>query len=623
MLSADTLRQKYLDFFQSKGHAIIPSASLLPENDPTTLFTGSGMQPMLPYLLGQPHPLGPRLANSQKCFRSSDIADVGDNRHTTFFEMLGNWSLGDYFKEEQIAWIFTFVVHELGMDPNRLFVTVFRGNPRFSLKKDETSIRIWKQMFAGVGIQALDVDSPEKLGMQGGHIFSYDERKNWWSRAGIADNMPVGEPGGPDTEMFWDFGVEHRLHEASMYKEQPCHVNCDCGRFMEIGNSVFMEYMKSSSEVLPLKQKNVDFGGGLERLLAAKQDNPDMFRIDLFAKALRTLEMMSNKQYGTENKETRAFRVILDHLRAATFLLSDGITPSNKDQGYFVRRLLRRAIRFSHSISIQDIFCGKVAASYISAYEKSYPQLVAKQDTILEAMEEEEKKFRKTLHDGLKIFERIAKGKNAASTLSGEETFNLYQTYGFPFELTEELAAERNIAVDTVGFQKELVSHQEKSRLGAEQKFSGGLADHSEKCVQYHTATHLLQQALRRVLGEHVLQRGSNITNERLRFDFSHQRKMTKEEIAAVEKLVNEQIEAALPVEWKILPIEEAEKLGAIGLFEEKYGDNVKVYKIGDFSLEFCGGPHVENTSNLVGRFKILKEEACSAGVRRIKAVLQ
>lgn len=641
-MTTNELRQRYLEFFQERGHAILPSASLLPENDPTTLFTSSGMQPLVPYLLGQKHPQGNRLANSQKCFRTQDIDEVGDNRHTTFFEMLGNWSLGDYFKSEQISWLFEFLTAKLGLDPARLYVTCFRGNEKLGIPRDEAAAALWQEEFKRVGIEAAAVDFSEQDGMRGGRIFYYDEKKNWWSRAGVPEKMPVGEPGGPDAEVFWDFSAHLGLHERSAWKDQPCHVNCDCGRFLEIGNSVFMEYGKTEAGFASLPQKNVDFGGGLERLMAAVQNNPDIFMIDIFTPMRATIERVSGRRYGEDQAVNKSFRVILDHLRAATFLIADGASPSNKDQGYFTRRLMRRSIRYAHQLGITENFCAEAALSVVAAYRDSYPNLATHQELITGQMTEEEEKFRQTLQKGMKKFEEEIKkignekremGKE--SVMGGEETFDLYQTYGFPFELTQELAKERGLAVDVSGFAEEKTKHQSISRAGAEKKFHGGLADQSEKTVRGHTATHLLHAALRKVLGEQVQQKGSNITPERVRFDFSHPAKLAPEELKRVEDLVNAAIKRDYPVTWRELKTEAAYKKNVIGLFPERYDEIVKVYTVGDpdqpmtadptqptFSQEICGGPHVERTLQ-VGKFKIVKEEALGAGLRRIKAVLE
>ncbi|MFA6427448.1 MAG: alanine--tRNA ligase [Candidatus Magasanikbacteria bacterium] len=634
MITSHELRTKYLEFFKSKGHVVIPSASLLPENDPTTLFTGSGMQPMVPYLLGQTHPLGTRIADSQKAFRTQDVDEVGDNRHTTFFEMLGNWSLGDYFKNEQIPWMFEFLIKELKLDPQRIYASCFRGKEDIGIPQDEESAKLWQKQFASVGIDAPIVNFPEKDGMQNGRIFYYDAKKNWWSRAGVPDNMPVGEPGGPDSEMFWDFGSELQLHEKSEWKDKPCHINCDCGRFTEIGNNVFMAYKKTEKGFELLEHKNVDFGGGLERLATAINDNPDIFLIDLFKPIREKLEAVSGKTYGENPDETKAFRIIMDHMRATTFLICDGAVPSNKDQGYFTRRWMRRMVRFADGLGIKNNFCSQLAEAVIEEYKTAYPDLLEKKQIILAEMEKEENKFRNTLAQGLKEFEQRSGSNDQGTMINGREAFDLYQSYGFPLEMTIELAQEKGKKVDVNTFNEEMKKHQELSRLGSEHKFKGGLADTGEMSVKYHTATHLLHAALRKVLGEHVAQKGSNITAERLRFDFSHPDKMTEEQKKQVEDLVNSAIQKDYSVTFVEMSVHEAKELGAIGLFGDKYGDKVKVYSVGDptqksfadvssptFSKEICGGPHVEHTG-VLGHFKIQKEEASSAGVRRIKALL-
>ncbi|PJA46021.1 alanine--tRNA ligase [Candidatus Uhrbacteria bacterium CG_4_9_14_3_um_filter_50_9] len=621
------IRKAYLNFFEKQGHHIIPSSSLLPENDPTTLFTGSGMQPMVPFLLGEKHPDGVRISDSQKCFRSQDIEEVGDNRHTTFFEMLGNWSLGDYFKQEQIPWIFEFLTEEIGLDAKNLYITVFRGNKELGIERDTESVQLWKDVFASKGIEAKDIDFAERDGMQDGRIFYYDESKNWWSRSGVPKNMPVGEPGGPDSEMFWDFGAELGLHETSLFKDEPCHVNCDCGRFLEIGNSVFMEYRKTESGFEALPNKNVDFGGGLERMAAAVNGDPDIFRISVFTKALQALQDQSGSTYGENEQETKGFRVVLDHIRAATFLIGDGIVPSNKDQGYFVRRLIRRAIRFGKRLGVEKGFTARIAEAFIEEYVESYPSLQEKKHIIVDELSREEDRFMKTLEKGEKEFEKI----RLEGVVSGKDAFILYSTYGFPLELTTEMVEEAGEQIDLETFKKEFEEHRAMSRAGSEQKFTGGLADHSDATVKLHTATHMLHQALRTVLGDHVFQKGSNITPERLRFDFSHSDKMTDEEKHRVEEIVNEQIHKDLPVHYEVLDLNEAKKRGAVGVFDDKYaqlGGKIKVYFIGEqvtgeyFSTEVCGGPHVERTGSM-GIFRIKKEESVAAGVRRIKAVLE
>ncbi|MEK7536091.1 MAG: alanine--tRNA ligase-related protein [Patescibacteria group bacterium] len=585
-MKVSEVREKYLEFMKSKGHTIVSGASLVPENDPTTLFTSSGMQPLVPYLLGREHPAGVRIANSQRSFRAQDIEEVGDNRHTTYFEMLGNWSFGDadatagagYFKKEQLSWFYEFVTEIIEIDKERLSVTCFEGDEKFGLPRDNESFEIWKS-----------------LGVPEERIFFYGGKKNWWSRGGPPENTPVGDPAGPDSEVFYDFGIEPGLHEQSEWKNETCHPNCGCGRFMEIGNSVFMEYKRESSDnFVKLPRRNVDFGGGLERITAGSIKNPDIFMIDIFEPFRKLLEQTSGKKYG-EGLYTRSFRIVMDHVRAAHALIEDGVRPSNTEQGYVLRRLIRRAIVHADKLGIPQgqLFENEVA-------------------------NEEEMRFRETLKRGMREIER------------GEtDVFKLATSYGLPVEVLKEI-----MDVDDKRLHEQIEEHREKSRAGSEGKFKGGLADTSDMSVKYHTATHLLQQALRTVLGKHVVQKGSNITPERLRFDFSHTQKMTDEEKKQVEELVNEQIRLALPVTYQDLPLDEAQKMGAIGLFEEKYNDKVRVFKIGDFSLEFCGGPHVGNTRELANnpdaskvgvkmRFRILKEEAVSSGIRRIKAVLE
>ena len=639
MLGFHEIRSRYLEYFQKQNHTIVPSSSLLPENDPTTLFTGSGMQPMVPFLLGQQHPLGTRIVDSQKCFRSQDIEEVGDNRHTTFFEMLGNWSLGDYFKKEQIPWMFDFLTNTeqgLGLDPQHLYFTCFRGNEEIGIPKDTESAELWQALLQKKNIDAQIIDFPERDGMQSGRIFYYDEKKNWWSRAGIPGNMPVGEPGGPDTEMFWDFGEHLGLHEASQWSKEPCHVNCDCGRFLEIGNNVFMQYQRTETGYELLPQKNVDFGGGLERLAAAVRNDRDVFMIDIFTPLKTLLEHASGKKY-TDNDPTitKAFRVILDHIRAATFLIADNAIPSNKDQGYFTRRLIRRAVRFAHHLGIKNNFCASIAEAVIEGYREAYPKLLEQKKLVLSELEKEEIKFKRTIDQGIKKFNELLKEHPTNTILSTEDVFDLYQSYGFPFEITQELAIEHGRNVDEQQFRIKVKQHQEESRAGSEQKFKGGLIDHSDMSVKYHTATHLLHAAVLKILGSHAVQKGSNITPERLRFDFAHNEKLTTEEIQAVENLVNAAITRDYPVSFQIIPVAEAKAKQAIGLFAGKYEEMVKVYTVGDpeglpvadpnaptFSREFCGGPHVPHTG-VIGHFKIMKEEAVSAGVRRIKAIVE
>ncbi len=591
------------------------------------------MQPLVPYLLGQEHPQGGRLVNSQKCFRSVDIDEIGDNRHHTFFEMLGNWSFGDYFKEEQLRWFFEFLVDDLGIDPKKLFVTVFSGDPDYSIPADTQSVETWKKLFKERDVTAKDIrlDSEEnaaKTGMQDGRIFYY-KAKNWWSRAGTPEKMPVGEPGGPDSEVFYCF--EEVKHDSRFGEH--CHPNCDCGRFLEIGNSVFMEYRKNPDGTFgQLPKKNVDFGGGLERIAMAVGNNHDSFSLDVFQAIIHTLERLSGFKYEHPQHQT-SMRVIADHLRAAAFLIGDGVVPSNTDQGYYVRRLIRRAVRHLDLLGVHQHDLAHLVPTILSYYEEAYPKTFEKRFEIEEEVSKEEQKFRKTLEIGLKELRKI--GGNDCALINGENLFVLFSTYGFPLELSiEQLEHQDKVAITSSSKEKwqeefwsEFKKHQELSRSGAEQKFKGGLADVSEKSLKYHTATHLLHQALFEVLGPSVSQKGSNITPERLRFDFTHDKKMTDEEKLAVEKIVNRVIKQALPVQKIIMSKGEALKTGAKHFFGEKYGDEVSIYFVGNdlnsaFSKEFCGGPHVTNTSEL-GHFKIVKEEAVSAGVRRIRGILE
>lgn len=622
---SDHLRKRYLDFFAKHGHAVVPSSPLRPENDPTTLFTGSGMQPMLPYFLGEVHPLGKRIADSQKSFRTQDIEEVGDNRHTTFFEMLGNWSFGDYFKTEQIAWMWEFLTKELQINPSRLYFTCFRGNDDLHIAQDTESAELWKKHFALAGIDAKITDFPERDGMQGGRIFYYDEKKNWWSRVGAPANMPVGEPGGPDTEMFFDFRPDLGEHciPGTPFSGAFCHVNCDCGRFMEIGNNVFMQYRKTADGFEELTQKNVDFGGGLERLMAACLDNPDVFMTELFENARKTLARLSEKQYGENPEDTYAYRVVLDHVRAAVFLIGDGIVPSNKDQGYFVRRLLRRAVRFGDMLGMGQDFVAQIGRAFIDTYAEAYPSLSVNAPSIEAELSREETKFRKTLEVGLKEFQKLS-GK----TIGGTDAFILFSSYGFPIEITEELARESGKSVDIAAFQNELEKHQNLSRTASAGKFKGGLADHSEKVTAFHTATHLMLAGLRHELGENIHQAGSNITDERTRFDFTFPEKVSKEVLDRVEEYVNTAIDSGASVRSVIMDKEAARSGGVEGSFWEKYPEKVTVYRVEGpdgsiYSQELCGGPHVKTMADIArfGRFKIQKEEASSAGIRRIKAV--
>lgn len=620
MMKPTLLRARYLAFMEQHGHAILPSSPLVPENDPTTLFTGSGMQPMITYLLGEPHPKGKRIADSQKCFRSQDIEEVGDNRHTTFFEMLGNWSLGDYFKADQLRWFFTFLTDEAGLDPSRLYVTVFRGNDALSIPRDTESVAIWQTLFAEKGISAVAVDHADRDGMQGGRIFFYEEKKNWWSRAGEPKNMPAGEPGGPDSEVFYDFGTELQLHENSPWKAEPCHVNCDCGRFLEIGNSVFMQYQKQADgSFTELPQKNVDFGGGLERIAAAQIGDLDVFKTELFQPLIRVIEQVSGASYDADEATKRSFRVIADHMRAAVMLAADGVYPSNKEQGYFARRLVRRSIRYGRMIGIQKPFLAQLVPVVAELYKDAYPTVAAQVERITAGMEQEEKKFERLLDQGLKQIDKL-------SSLDGKVAFYLYETFGFPFELTQEIAAEKGWTVKKEEFEEEKAAHSQSSRTASAGKFKGGLQDQSEQTVKFHTATHLLHAALRAILGTHVQQKGSNITADRLRFDFSHPTALSSEECAKVEQQIQQWIDADLPVQREVMSKQAALDSGAIAFFAEKYPDEVSVYTIGTdphtnwISKELCGGPHVKSTAAL-GTLKIQKEQAVSAGVRRIYIV--
>ena len=630
-MTVTEVRQKFLDFFKEKGHTIIPSASLIPENDPTVLFTTAGMHPLVPFLLGESHPGGKRLANAQKCLRTDDIEEVGDNRHLTFFEMLGNWSLGDYFKQEAIGWSFEFLTDErwLGLDPSRLYVTVFEGDA--DAPRDEESIGIWQALF---GSRGMSVGVGER-------IFVYPKKKNWWGPAGLTG------PCGPDTEMFYDTGREHDPAFGAA-----CHPNCDCGRFVEIWNDVFMEYFKSEDgSFRPLEQKNVDTGMGLERIAAILQNVPTVFDTEIFQNIFRKIEELSRKSYATvistssseekslgigreeishsvrndnsdQEQTNRSFRIIADHVRAATFVIGDerGVAPSNVGQGYIVRRLIRRAIREGRRLGITEPFTHLIAEVVVGEFGGHYSELEKNLPKIMEEMKKEEEKFGKTLEKGMKELEKLA----SKGDVTGEQAFVLFSTYGFPWELTEEILREKGMTVDRAIFEAEFKKHQDLSRTASAGTFKGGLADDSAETTRLHTATHLLHQALRTVLGEHVGQKGSNITAERLRFDFSHPQKMTPEEIQKVEDIVNDAIKRDLTIHVEELTMEEAKERGAIGFFEDKYaqiGGKIKVYFVGDYSKEICGGPHVTHTGEL-GSFKIQKEEAVSAGVRRIKAIV-
>jgi len=636
-MTVSEIRKKYLDFFRERGHVIVPSSKLVPENDPTTLFTGSGMQSLLPYFLGEPHPQGKRIADSQKSFRTQDIEEVGDNRHTTFFEMLGNWSFGDYFKNEQIPWMFQFLTEELKLDPMRLYFTCYAGNDALGIPRDTKSAELWQSLYAEKGIEAGIGEHPERDGMvPGQRIFYYGDKKNWWSRVGEPKNMPEGEPGGPDTEMFFDFG-DHGQHQASEWSDTPCHVNCDCGRFVEIGNNVFMEYVKKDEKFEKLPKPNVDFGAGLERLAMAEKGIDDIFLIDTMQAVIVEIAATSGKHY-TDDAYQKSFRVVADHIRGATFMIADGVLPSNTDQGYILRRLLRRAIRHldhlqtSGSVASRGLEVVLVGFSerVINAYRDQYPELDANRLKIQDVIRDEEQKFRKTLSSGLKEFEKLVSfprnERFRKSLISGKDAFILFSTYGFPYELTEELAKEAGTMINHSEFEAEVRRHQEESRAGAEQKFKGGLADTSEQTTKLHTATHLMLAGLRKYVGNHVHQAGSNITAERTRFDFTHNEKVLREILNKVEAYVNEAIAKKCDVVIEQMPKERAQAEGVEGSFWEKYPDMVNVYmvKCPDgtmYSRELCGGPHVQNTGNM-GTFKIVKEEASSAGIRRVKATL-
>lgn len=632
--SSNEIRKKYLEYFESKWHKIIHSASLIPENDPTTLFTWSWMQPMLQYLLWEKHPLWTRITDSQKAFRAADIEDIWDNRHTTFFEMLWNWSLWDYFKKEQINWIFDFFVNELWLDTKKIYISVYRWNKDLKIPRDDESVKIWQELFKTKWIDAKAVDLAEINWMQWGKIFYYDEKENWWSRSWTPENMPVWEPGGPDSEMFWDFGENLWLHEKSKYKNKPCHPACDCGRFLEFANNVFMQYKKTESWFEELEKKNIDFGWGLERIAVALNDTPDIFLWDLFSWIRNKIEELSWKKYWENEKETEAFRIVMDHLRVVTFLIWDWAVPSNKDQWYFTRRMLRRAIRFSKVLWVSQSISKEVAKVVIDEYKSHYKELEQNRDFILEEIDKEEKQFLQTLEKGLKEFEKLTKGFeialektwNKIDIISWVKAFKLYDTYGFPVEMTIELAEENWLKVDLEWFKKAEKEHQDKSRTASSWKFKWGLADSSEETTSLHSATHLLLSGLNEVLWWGIAQKGSNITSERLRFDFNFDRKIEKPELDKIEDFVNQAINSWLQVTIENMDKQLAKDSWVQWSFWEKYPDTVKVYSMTwenwiVYSRELCGWPHVKDSKNM-GRFKIKKEESSSRGVRRIKAVL-
>ena len=592
-ITSEFLREKYLGFFAERGHAVIQSASLIPENDPSVLFTTAGMHPLIPYLMGQSHPKGHRLTDVQKCVRTGDIEEVGDDSHLTFFEMLGNWSLGDYFNHQSIKWSYEFLTSKkyLGLDPDRISVTVFAGDD--DAPRDEDSAKVW-----------------EECGIPKERIYYLPKKHNWW----IAGTTG---PCGPDTEIFWDTGKpacsEH------------CDPSCDCGKYLEIWNNVFMQFNRQADGTyLPLTQKNVDTGMGLERTVCVLNGFKSVYDIDLFQGAFAKIEELSGKKYNSDPKTMRAMRIIADHVRTSTFLLGDpvGVVPSNVDQGYVLRRLIRRAVRMANSLGMPKGSIAEIAKVYIDVYKDVYPELTQNHDKIIDELNKEEDKFSKTLVAGEKEFTKVI-SHIQGNVVPGGTAFKLYDTFGFPIEMTEELAAENGYTVDVEGFKQKFAEHQAKSHAGSEQRFKGGMAEGGGIETTYlHTATHLLQAALRKVLGDEVKQKGSNITPERLRFDFSFSRPMTAEEIAETQRLVNDAIQRDLPITCEEMPVEEARKTGAIGLFGDKYGEVVKVYTIGDFSKEICGGPHAEHTGQL-GHFVIQKEQSSSSGVRRIKAILE
>ena len=643
-ITSAQLREKFQSFMESKGHHRIQSASVIPENDPTVLFTTAGMHPLVPYLMGTPHPAGTRLTDVQKCIRTGDIDDVGDPSHLTFFEMLGNWSLGDYFKEEMIPWSWEFLTSPeyLGLPKEKLAFTVFAGDE--DCPRDNVSYNLWRN-----------------CGVAEDHLFFLPKENNWWGPAGITG------PCGSDTEMF------------IITDKEPCGPDCSpacsCGRYLEIWNDVFMEYNKTAEgKYVPLAKTNVDTGMGLERTICVLNGKKSVYEIDAFAGILAKIAELSGKTYGENEEDTRAFRIIADHMRTSTFILGDdrGVSPSNTDQGYILRRLIRRAVRYGIQLGLPEGFTVEIAKVIVNQYRDVYPELERNAAFVLEQLQLEEARFARTLKQGEKEFEKVyanvcatrdllnqilaaelAKTKKlrpspdmmpiieaanagaaaaletaiqarlaSLSTLDGRSAFKLYDTYGFPIEMTKELAAEKGMTVDEADFAERFKKHQELSHQGADQKFKGGLADHSEQTARLHTATHLLHAALRKVLGDEVAQKGSNITAERLRFDFSFGRKMTPEELQEVERLVNVAIDAKVPVVCEEMTVPEAKAKGAIGLFENKYGERVRTYRMGEYSFEICGGPHAENTGDL-GSFKIQKEESSSAGVRRIKATIQ
>ncbi|MBW6440583.1 alanine--tRNA ligase [Patescibacteria group bacterium] len=661
MILSKELRKKYIEFFKEKGHQEIPSASLVPENDPTVLFTTAGMHPLVPYLLGELHPEGKRLVNVQKCVRTGDIDDVGDSTHNTFFEMLGNWSLGDYFKKDSIHWSFEFLTNQkwLGINPEKIKVTVFKGDD--DAPKDEESIQIWQECFSKLGASS-EVFDKEKKNNKAARIFPLPKEDNWWGPAGQTG------PCGPDTEIFIDLGKS--VNFANCPNGDDCKPGCHCGRYIEIWNNVFMQYNKTSTgKYIPLVQKNVDTGMGMERTLAILNDFDNIYETDLLAPIIAKIKTLlcchgedevQNNSVATHNEsddgivtlrsapltmtvqDVKSTKIISDHIRTSVFMIADSVLPSNLDRGYILRRLLRRAIRHGNLLKLSNGFLSPVVETVIDIYKEFYPELEKNKDKILDEIRKEEEKFEKALERGLKEFDRyvqtvILDGKitleekemklhQAPKEMSSEAVFKLITTFGFPIELIIEEAKARGLIVNLDMVDSMIQKHQELSRTASAGKFKGGLADCSEETTRLHTTAHLLLESLRRVLGEHVFQKGSNITAERLRFDFSHPNKLTDVQRQKVEDLVNEQIKRNLPVQMEEMSLEEAKENGAMGVFESKYGEKVKVYTIGNkdtgiFSKEICGGPHIKNTSEL-GKFKIKKEESSSSGIRRIKAIL-
>ena len=631
-MNAQEIRNSYIKFFEDRGHVAIKRAPLVLTGDPTTLFTGSGMQPMIPYLLGEPHPEGERITDSQTCLRAQDIDDIGDNRHTTFFEMLGNWSMGDYFKDQQIRWMWEFLSNVVKLDMSKVYVTCYIGDERYGIPKDTEAAEVWAELYTKAGLSAGQADiGSERSGYarginKGERIFYYDGSKNWWSRNGSPETTPIGDPCGPDSEMFYDFGTEHDTSFGEF-----CHPNCDCGRFMEIGNNVFMAYRKVADGVFEeLEQKNIDHGSGLERIAAAAIDSPDVFKISLMWPIIEKLQALSGKDY---DGHTKSMRVIADHLRAATFLAVDGCVPSNKEQGYVMRRLLRRAIRYSFDLGIEQNFLEEVVPVIADMYTNDFPEVAQNRELIIAVLVKEEKAFRQTLRKGIAQMQKFA-----ADGLTGSELFMLYDTYGFPVELAVEEAQKQGVEIPSdwrEQFESKMKEQRERSQTAAKGVFKGGLGGQTMAHRRLHTANHLMYAALKIVVGDHVTQHGSNITEERLRFDFNNDEKVTREQLDEVERMVNAWIDADLPVSYKEYPTDEAFKLGAIGAFGDRYGDTVKVYQMGEgdqrASFEICGGPHADHTGQLSQdddgkpngkRFKITKEESSSAGIRRVKGIL-